>query len=121
MPKIAHNLTKAQTRKQRVRSKIFGTTKRPRVTVFRSNKFVYIQAINDETGKTLAMAHDKQVKPKGKKTITKTESATESAKRLAAELKKQKVAAVVFDRGHYRYHGRVKAVAEALREEGINV
>lgn len=122
MPVIKHNLTKAERRRRRVRASMTGTAKQPRVSVFRSNKYVYLQAIDDQAGKTLAAAHSKQViAADKKKKQTKTEVTAEVAKKLAAALKKQKVTQVIFDRGANKYHGRVKAVAETLRTEGVTV
>jgi large subunit ribosomal protein L18 len=119
MPTIVHNVSLAEKRKRRVRGKLFGTEQRPRVTVLRSNQHTYLQAINDEVGVTIAAVNDGGKTPKF--TGTKTERAVAAAKALAELLKKQKVAAVVFDRGPYRYHGRVRAVADALREAGVNL
>jgi len=118
MAKIAHTLTKAERRERRVRAKIIGTLERPRLTVFRSNKHVYLQAINDEKGETLVASSEKEIT--GEK-ATKTEKAVAVAKVLAEKAKKAKIHAVVFDRGSYRYHGRVKVIAETLREMGIQV
>lgn len=120
MSVIRHNLTKAKKRALRVRSKMTGTANRPRVSVFRSNRYIFIQAIDDVAGKTIASAHTKHV-AEDKKAKTKTEKAAATAAKLAAELKKQKVSQAIFDRGSYRYHGRVKSVAETLRSEGIRV
>ncbi|MBT4123906.1 MAG: 50S ribosomal protein L18 [Candidatus Pacebacteria bacterium] len=118
MPVIKHNLTKQEKRRKRVRSKIVGTNDRPRLTVFRSNKYISLQVINDETGKTIASASDL-----GKKEVTgtKTEKAKKVTVELVKNLNKKKIKNLKFDRGSYKYHGRVKAVAETLREEGINV
>lgn len=121
MPKIAHNQTKAQKRKQRVSIKLFGTADRPRISVRRSNKFVFVQAIDDAAGKTIASAHDKQSQAANKKGLTKLEAAKLTAQSLAGELKKKKISSVVFDRGQYKYHGRVQAIAQTLRDEGIKV
>lgn len=108
--------TSKQKRKMAVRSKLYGTAKRPRLSVFRSNQHIQLQVINDETGKTLLGISDMgQDQSKG----TKTERAVKAAQQLAKKLKAKKIQAIVFDRGSYRYHGRVKAVAEALREAGI--
>ncbi len=117
--KIKHDKTTKQKRALRVRVKLFGTAKRPRVSVHRTNKHIYVQAVDDEKQLTLASANDKQVKIK--KTTTKTEMATAVGKLLADKLKAKKIKAVIFDRGSFRYHGRVKAVAEASRKEGINL
>ncbi len=119
MPKIKHNLTLKQKRKLRVRAKLFGTTQRPRLTVLRSNQHIALQVVNDEIGKTLVSASDlgKDTKVKG----TKSEKAVKVSLDLANQLKDKKITKLVFDRSYYKYHGRVKAVAEALREAGIEI
>lgn len=94
-----------------------GTAERPRLTVFRSNQHVYVQAIDDEAQRTLAAANDAA----GTVTGTKTERARQVAQALNKQLQKAKITKLIFDRGSYKYHGRVKAVAEALREAGIEV
>jgi large subunit ribosomal protein L18 len=114
--KVNHQLTSADKRRNRVRMKIRGTSERPRLHVFRSNKGTYLQVINDEQGKTLAAASTKDVKIKG----TKTQKAEAVAAELSEKLKKAKVKKLVFDRGGYRYHGRVKAVADAIRAQGFD-
>lgn len=101
----------------RVRSKLHGTALRPRVTVDRSNQHIYLQAINDDLAVTVASSSDVQIKLKG----TKTERSAAAAKDLASKLKTAKVGKAIFDRGANKYHGRVKAVAEGLRAEGIEV
>jgi large subunit ribosomal protein L18 len=117
MTKINHNKTKAEKRTRRVRAKVRGTAERPRLNVFRSNKNISLQVINDEAGKTIAAASSLTEKVKG----NKTEQAREIAKILVTKLKTAKVTKLVFDRGGYKYHGRVRAVAEAMREAGMNV
>lgn len=112
----------AAKRKARVRGKLFGTAQRPRLTVFRSNKYTYLQVINDETGAVVAVANDKMLADKsGKISGTKSERAKNVAEKLATQLKNQKVTKLQFDRGSYRYHGRVKIVADAVRSTGIEV
>lgn len=118
MPTISHQASTFEKRTARVRSKLFGTTERPRISVLRSNRFTYLQAIDDTKGVTIAFATDDR-KTVGK--VTKMARAVEAAKQLAAALKKQKVVAGVMDRGGYRYHGRIRAVAETLREAGIMI
>lgn len=103
-------------RTNRVRAKLFGTAARPRLSVHRSNKHIFVQAINDETGVTMAAASDIKLT-----TGTKTERAQEVAKSAAGALKKAGITKVVFDRGSFRYHGRVQAVADILRTEGIQL
>jgi large subunit ribosomal protein L18 len=119
MTKVNHSVTSAEKRKRRVRAKINGTTERPRLTVFRSNKATYLQVIDDSAGTTLAAASTRDVK--AKKGMTKTQKAEAAAEVLAERLKKVQVKKLVFDRGGYRYHGRVKAVADAVRAQGFEL
>lgn len=100
----------------RIRNKISGTAARPRVSVFRSNKSIYAQVINDEQGHTLAEASSKVI---DNATGSKIEQAKEVGKLLAQRAKEAGVESVVFDRGGYLYHGRVKALAEGAREGGL--
>lgn len=105
-----------QDRKIRVRYSTKGTSDRPRLHVFRSNRFMYAQIIDDSKSKTLVAASENQIaKIKG----SKTEKATAIGKLIAEKAKKAKIVKVVFDRGYYKYHGRVKAVAEAARQNGL--
>ena len=100
--------------KAKIRSKIDGTLKRPRFSVFKSNKFIYAQIINDETGKTLTQASDLKIK-KG----TKIERAKEVGKMIAEACAKIKVDKVVFDRNGFKYTGRIKLVADEARAGGL--
>ena len=103
-------------RHRRVRGKVSGTAVRPRLVVFRSNKGIFAQLVDDEARRTLASASWLgQRSFKG----TKTEQATAVGKALAAEAKKAGVETCVFDRGGYLYHGRVKALADGAREGGL--
>ena len=106
-----------ERRHRRVRGKVFGTAERPRLVVFRSNRGIEAQLVDDLEGKTLAAASWLQLK-KGFKG-SKTEQAAEVGKLLAQNAKQANVETVVFDRGGYLYHGRVKALAEAAREGGL--
>jgi large subunit ribosomal protein L18 len=119
MPKVNHSLSKAAKRERRVRMKVRGTAERPRLTVFRSNKDTYLQVIDDVAGRTLAAAST--IKMTVKKGETKTMRAQAAAEDLAKKLKDVKVSRLVFDRGSFRYHGRVKAVAEVIRQQGFEV
>jgi large subunit ribosomal protein L18 len=113
-------LTKPQARARRhkrVRGKIFGTAERPRLVVFRSNSGIEAQLVDDAEGKTLAAAGWLQLKKSFKG--NKTQQAAEVGKLLADKAKQAQVEQVVFDRGGYLYHGRVKALAEAAREGGL--
>jgi len=103
-------------RHRRVRGKVAGTAERPRLAVFRSNRGIFAQLIDDDAGRTLASASWLGVKGhKG----TKTEQAAEVGKAIAAAAKKAGIERCVFDRGGYLYHGRVKALAESAREGGL--
>lgn len=112
-------------RTKRVRAKLFGTAQRPRVTVYRSNRYISAQAIDDNAQKTLVFAKDAQQAGKSDKKsetkLTKTQRATVVGEIIAQQLKTMKIKSVVFDRGPYRYHGRIKAVADALRAQGVQV
>ena len=106
-----------ERRHRRVRAKIMGTAERPRLTVHRSNRGIEAQLIDDVDGRTLASANHLGLR-KGFKG-TKSEQAAEVGKLLAASAKKAGIETVVFDRGGYLYHGRVKALADGAREEGL--
>src|SRR5687768_14137634 len=111
-------LTKREARMRRhrrVRSKIAGTAERPRLLVFRSNRGISAQLIDDATGRTLAAASWKAVGSSG----SKTEQASAVGKALADAAKKAGIESCVFDRAGYLYHGRVKALAEGAREGGL--
>jgi large subunit ribosomal protein L18 len=104
-------------RHRRVRKNVTGSAERPRLAVFRSNKGISAQLIDDLEAKTLAAASWQGLAKSFKG--SKTEQATEVGKALAAAAKKAGIEAVVFDRGGYLYHGRVKALAEGAREGGL--
>lgn len=107
-------------RKKKVRGKIFGTQEKPRFSVFRSSKHVYVQAIADDLGKTLAEASTLSKELKGKTVgLKKMDAAREVGKLVAEKLLSDNVTEVIFDRGMFLYHGRVKALAEAAREAGL--
>jgi large subunit ribosomal protein L18 len=106
-----------ERRHKRVRGKIVGSAERPRLVVFRSNRGIEAQLVDDLEGKTLAAASWLNLKKSFKG--SKSEQAAEVGKLLAANAKKANVDTVVFDRGGYLYHGRVKALADAAREGGL--
>ncbi len=116
------NITKRTNRIHRHirgRAKIIGTALRPRITVFKSNAHLYAQAIDDTAHTTVAAVNDAHLKAPAKK--TKTDRSALAGKKLAELLKEKKIGTVVFDKSGFKYHGRVKAVAEALREAGITL
>ncbi len=100
--------------KKKIRAKIGGTGERPRLSVFRSNKFIYAQVIDDTTGKTLTNASDVKMKEG-----TKTKRAEEVGKMIADACKSAKIEKVVFDRNGFKYTGRIKTVADAARSAGL--
>jgi large subunit ribosomal protein L18 len=103
-------------RKKRIRADIFGTTERPRISVFKSNRYLYVQAIDDVSSVTLASADGAKLGFKSNKA-----GAAELAKVFADSLKEKNLTTVVFDRNGYLYHGVVAAFADALRENGIKL
>ena len=141
---ISPEKEKRRRRHLRVRSKISGTTDIPRLCVFKSNKYIYCQLIDDERSQTLLSANDLEIKKTTKKKTSKTSSistkelkdrktkgekkpfvaktaiAYEVGKLIAEKALKKKIKKVVFDRGGFSYHGRVKALAEGAREGGLN-
>ncbi len=102
-------------RHEKIRARVSGTTKRPRLYVFRSLKHIYAQIIDDSKGVTTVSASERDIKVKG----NKTESAFAVGEMIAAKAKEKKIKEVVFDRGGYLYHGRVKALAEGARKGGL--
>jgi large subunit ribosomal protein L18 len=111
--------TKAQQRlrrRRRVRARVTGTAERPRLSVFRSNRGVFAQLIDDRAGHTLAAVN--WIEPELRK-LNATEQAKKAGELLAERAKKAGVETCVFDRGGYQYHGRVKALAEGAREGGL--
>lgn len=101
----------------RLRRKIHGTAQRPRLAVFRSNRYIYAQLIDDGDGRTVAAASS-QEQALRERTLT-VETAAEVGRLIAERAKEAGVSTVVFDRGGYAFHGRVKALADAAREEGL--
>ncbi len=105
-------------RKVRVRRKVKGTPERPRLSVYRSNKHTYAQIIDDTSGKTLTAVGEKEL------TKVKTAKATRAmalGELLAQKAKKSKITKLCFDRGGYKYHGRIKSLLESVRQQGIEV
>ena len=102
--------------RRRIRAKVAGTAERPRLSVFRSNKYIYAQVIDDAAGHTLAAASSRE---EGVEGATPVERSKAVGQRVAERAKAAGVEAVVFDRGGYRYHGKVAALAEGAREGGL--
>jgi large subunit ribosomal protein L18 len=116
--KIAKRLNKIkEQRKNRVRAKIFGTALQPRASIFRSNVYTYVQLIDDEAKRTLISGSTRSLKLPKK--MSKTKEAEMLGEEIAKKAKENKIEAIVFDRGPYRFHGRVKAVYDGFRKGGI--
>lgn len=113
------NRNRKLRRKMRVSNNIKGIEKRPRISVFRSNKYIYAQAIDDVKRKTITSFSS--LKFKDKKNLKKIEKAKEVGKKLAQLLLDKGIKEAVFDRNYYSYKGQVKALAEGLREGGIKI
>jgi large subunit ribosomal protein L18 len=106
-------------RKRRIRKKISGSSERPRVSVFRSSKHIYVQAIDDSTSSTLATVSTLNADVKASLEGDKTSEAKAVGAALARVLKDKGIEQIIFDRNGYLYHGRVKALAEGAREAGL--
>lgn len=104
-------------RHYRVRRRIHGTATRPRLAVYRSNRYVYVQIIDDEAGRTLASASSQEPGLRDRK--LSVETAAEVGKLIGSRAKDAGIKSVLFDRGGFLYHGRIKALADAAREEGL--
>ena len=107
--------SRRRARHRRVRAKIVGSLARPRLSLFRSNKHLYVQLIDDEKGRVLASASD--VKTKSQK--RGVELAKEIGRQIAQKAEEQKIKKIVFDRSGYKYHGQIKVLAEEMRAQGV--
>jgi large subunit ribosomal protein L18 len=109
--------TRRLKRRRRVRAKVRGSAERPRISVFRSNRGVFAQLIDDDAGRTIASV---QWTESDLRSLKPMEQATQAGKLLAERAKAAGIESAVFDRGGYQYHGRVKALAEGAREAGLS-
>ncbi len=116
MKKTIHKQETRARRHNRIRSRVIGSATKPRLAVFRSNRYIYAQLINDETGATLASVDSRKAKGK-----TLSERATSVGTAIAAAAKTAKVEVAVFDRGGFKYQGAVAAVADGAREAGLTI
>ncbi|HLP72754.1 MAG TPA: 50S ribosomal protein L18 [Bacteroidales bacterium] len=115
-------LTKLERRsriRMRIRKKIKGTAESPRLAVYRSNKQIYVQVVDDLNGETILSASSREKQVAAQTGIKKTEQAKLVGKLLAEKCKEKGIVSVVFDRSGYKYHGRVKSLADAAREGGL--
>ena len=116
-------LTKADRRqriKYRIRKRLSGSGECPRMTVYRSNKQIYVQLVDDVSGQTLASASSKEKEIASQK-VNKIDQAKLVGKRIAEKAKEKGIESVVFDRNGYLYHGRIKNLADAARESGLKI
>jgi large subunit ribosomal protein L18 len=117
MPDLSRDALRRK-RHERLRLRISGSAERPRLSVFRSAKYIYAQVIDDTTGRTLAAASSRETDLAGD---SKVDAARSVGRVLAERAKAAGVSAVVLDRGGYQYHGRVRSLAEGAREGGLNL
>lgn len=116
--RTAQKLSRRQNIRYRIRRKIAGTAQKPRLSVFRSNRGIYVQLINDDAGVTIAAASSREKDIAAQK-LNKTEKSKLVGQSIARKAKELGIEAVVFDRGGNLYHGRVKAIADGAREGGL--
>lgn len=114
MKKVNSKKEKRERRKKRIRAKIFGTPQKPRLSVFKSNRYISAQLIDDQSGKTLASSHSKTIRSK-----TLMEKSKTVGLDLAEKAKTHKFKEIVFDRGGFSYTGCIKALADGAREGGL--
>lgn len=120
MADVTHDMKLRRAR--RVRGQIFGTKEIPRISVYRSNKYIYVQAIDDEKRQTITACSSSVVrKGKSEPKVKKSDEAMAVGKKMAEQLAKKGIKKGVFDRGSYAYLGRVKALAQGLREGGLTL
>lgn len=111
-----------ERRKRRTRAKIFGTSDKPRLSVFRSNRYTYAQLIDDSIGKTIVGASTRELeKSKAKGQKSKVLLSEQLGELIAKKAVEKGIKKAVFDRGKYKYHGRIKAVAESARKGGLQI
>ena len=118
LTKISKNQTRNRVH-ERIRKKLMGTAERPRLNVYRSLSHIYVQLIDDLDGKTLVSANSAEGKKGERRTGGNVAAAKAVGKAIAERAKQKGITKVVFDRGGYLYHGRIKALAEAAREAGL--
>ncbi len=117
----SHQYSLAHNRKLRIRGKLRAHSTRPRLTIFRSNKYTFLQVFDDVTQVVVAAVNSREFEKSDAGPVTKLTAATLAATELAKQLLAKNVTAITLDRGSYRYHGRIKAVANALREGKVQV
>jgi large subunit ribosomal protein L18 len=119
MDRAKQRVAKRGRIRERIRSKVEGTAERPRISVFKSLKHIYVQVIDDTTGQTIAAASTMEKDLKGKYSSANASAAKAIGALIAERVKDKGLKKVVFDRGGYLYHGNIKALADAARENGL--
>ena len=119
MKKLIEKANRRVRRKRHVRKTIQGTPERPRMSVYKSAKYLYVQVIDDASGKTLAYANN--LEKENKAITSNVEGAAKLGELIGERLKEKKITRVVFDRNGYLYHGKVKAIADGARKTGITI
>ncbi len=119
MKKIIDKTRKRLKRKASIRKRLSGTPERPRLTVYKSNRHTYVQAVDDLAGQTLAAASN--LEKEHRDIVNKTAALEKLGQLIGERLKAKNITAAVFDRNGYRYHGKVKAIADGARKAGINL
>lgn len=119
MKKLVDTARKRLKRKASIRKKLSGTPERPRITVYKSNRRTYVQAIDDKAGATLASASN--LEKEARASTNKVADMESLGLRIGERLKAKKITAAVFDRNGYKYHGKVKAIADGARKAGIQL
>lgn len=120
MDKTQRKRRRREKAHQRVRATVAGTSDRPRLAVYKSSRYIYVQVIDDLTGQTLVQANSRESGVTGKVDSAKTKAAARLVGEMVGERAKEKgIVSVVFDRGGYRFHGRVREVAEGARSKGL--
>jgi large subunit ribosomal protein L18 len=117
MKKMDDKIRRRNRRKIRIRKKIKGSAQRPRMTIYKSNKYIYIQVIDDEKGHTIVSASNREKELKNMKSNVK--GIARLGDIIGDRLKKKNITGIVFDRNGYKYHGKIKAIADAARKAGI--
>lgn len=117
MKKMEDKIRRRYRRRIRIRKKVKGSAQRPRMTVYKSNRYIYIQVIDDEKGHTIASVSNKEKELKSIKNNVK--DADRLGELIGQRLKDKKISGIVFDRNGYKYHGIIKAIADATRKAGI--
>ncbi|MBI3384924.1 50S ribosomal protein L18 [Candidatus Gottesmanbacteria bacterium] len=115
-----YQFLKQKRRAKRVRARLSSVAARPRLSVYRSNRYIYAQIIDDSSAKTLVFAHQGELAESKEKKLSKSQRAYSVGKIIGEKATAKKIKEVIFDRGKYKFHGRIKALADGAKETGLN-